>query len=270
MKNKLKVTEKLLDSLGLGLKVSDLPEDACIKRMHIDDAISEVSPHEGDRYSVGTITTIDVDSDGDVVLPSGLDTKRYEKNPVVLFQHNLNMPVGYAEKLVFNDDRVIAKTRYASTAEATKVHQLVKDRVLRTHSIGFITMAAEPRGSVAFDMIMADLQAKFPERFNEQTSKKVDRIVTKALMVEYSIVTIPANEEAVINEVKSAHHCKVEREAPEADPKQEEAAEDRKDAGNSAIEIKVVKRASCIKKIDTAKDREQRKLRGLYLSLWGA
>ena len=205
------------------------------------------------------------------MLPSSLDTRRYEKNPVVLFNHNLNMPVGYAEKLVFNDDRIMAKTRYASTPEARKVHQLVKDKVLRTHSIGFITLEAEVRGAVGFDTILTDLKSRYPERFDEERSKKVDRIVTKALMVEYSIVTVPSNEEAVINEVKAAKQEIEEKSHTSAEsatlPPEEPAADEQPET--KGFEIKVVKRASTIKKVMTAAQREQKRLQAVYESLWG-
>ena len=84
MKRKVKISDTLLKSLDLGITKDERPEDSCIKRMHFDGDYDEVLPHENDFYSVGTITSIDVDADGDVVLPSALDTKRYEKNPIPL------------------------------------------------------------------------------------------------------------------------------------------------------------------------------------------
>jgi phage head maturation protease len=221
-KSKLKINSKYLDKLGLDVSADELPTDACIKRVNFDSTLASplsynsdidvVEPHiignKKDEFSVGIITTIDVDSDGDVVLPKGIDTSRYEKNPVVLFQHNLNMPIGYAEEITVHDDKITAKTRYGSTEEAKKVHQLLKDKVLRTHSIGFVTLESEVRGTKAFELILNDLKSMFPDKFDEKTSKRVDRVVTKSLLLEYSVVTVPSNEEAVINEIKSIKDSK--------------------------------------------------------------
>jgi HK97 family phage prohead protease len=204
MKSKIKVTNKLLDSLDMGITKEELPENACVKRIHYESDIDEVRPHDDNYFAVGTITTIDVDSDGDVVLPKAIDMSRYEKNPVVLFNHNLANPIGYAEQIHVNEDKIIAKTRFGTTPEAQKVHQLVKDKVLRTHSIGFITRNYKVRGEQGFDELLKSIVSTYPERFDEIKSKKVDRIITDALLVEYSIVTVPANQEAVINEIKKA------------------------------------------------------------------
>ena len=227
-KNKLKINSKYLDKLGSDVTADELPSDACIKRVNFDSTstlasplsynsdIDVVEPHimgNKDEFSVGIITTIDVDSDGDVILPLGVDTSRYEKNPVVLFQHNLNMPIGFAEEINITEDKIVAKTRYGSTEEAKKIHQLLKDKVLRTHSIGFVALESVIRGTKDFEIILNELKSKFPNKFDEETSQRVDRVVTKSLLLEYSIVTIPANEEAVINEIKNIKISQDDKEA---------------------------------------------------------
>lgn len=284
MKNKIRVNKKYLDSLGLNIDADELPKDAIIKRINFNDDnkglfssssdLEQVKPHslvqeeegklEEGQYSIGTITTIDVDSDGDVVLPRGIDISRYEKNPVVLFQHNLDMPIGYAEELTVYDDRITAKTRFANTDEARKVHQLLKDNVLRTHSIGFVTLEFELKGTRAFDSIMKELKSKFPYKFTDEMSKRVDRIVTKSMLLEYSIVTIPANEEAVINEIKI---CKEQQELIEETSESSVKSEIKQE--NPQVKIKIVKRAKSINKLSTLKEREQERLKEAFLKLWG-
>ena len=316
MKNKIKINKKYLDSLGLNINTDELPKDAIIKRINFNEdvndvesgvdnkelfgpsGIDQVKPHNlvqqeedkvddiDEQYSVGTITTVDVDSDGDVVLPQGIDISRYQKNPVVLFQHNLDMPIGYAEEITVSDEKITAKTRFGSTDEAKKVHQLLKDKVLRTHSIGFVTLEFESRGTKNFESLMVDLKSKFPNKFTDEVSKRVDRVVTKALLLEYSVVTIPANEEAVINEIKS---CKKEEviksiedieeniediedieeniEVSEENIEKEENLVEKEET--KKISIKVVKRGSNIKRISTLQEREQEKLKNAYRKLWG-
>lgn len=284
MKKRIKVTAKLLESLGVDVEDLQLGQDSEIKRFDFDGGIEPDLEADGDNYSVGTITYIGVDADGDVLLPQGIDTRRYEKNPVVLFQHNLNMPIGYAEKLIVNEDGIVAKTKYGSTAEAVKVHQLLKDKVLRTHSVGFITLEALHKGGSGFDSALSSLKARFPAVFPEEKSQKVARIITKALLVEYSVVTIPANEDAVITEVKAVKG--EEKETKAAAPGLQSPVETTGEATGEApkkkedkslppapedgkIEIKILKRASNIRKVATADQVKCRKAQDLYLKLWG-
>jgi phage head maturation protease len=200
MKKTIKLTKKLVSKYDLDIDIDSIPEEnRVIKRISIDS-----EPVSADKGIVeGNISTIDIDSDGDVILPSAFDFERYKKNPVVLFNHSLNSPVGYAEKISVLDDRVTAITRFGNTAEAQKVYQLVKDRVLRTFSVGFLTLESIDRGDMNFKGVLNRLVDEYPHRFNAESIKSVDRIVTKAILIEYSIVTVPANEHAVVEEIKA-------------------------------------------------------------------
>jgi hypothetical protein len=43
---------------------------------------------------VATITTDSVDRDGEVVVPAGMNSKDYERNPVLLYEHDVLKPIG--------------------------------------------------------------------------------------------------------------------------------------------------------------------------------
>ena len=261
-----------MEKLGLAIDVDQI-EEKCVKRIKLDEEIQE----DEEGYTVGTISSISVDSDGDVVLPTAIDFSRYKMNPVVLLNHNLNQPIGYAEKISVHDDKIVAKTKYGNTPEAQKVYQLIKDKVLRTHSIGFITLEQVKRTDPHFKTITDKLQKEYPNKFTDDKVKTLDRIVTKALLIEYSIVTIPANEEAVMTEVKSVkNNEELEvKEEPKVEVKEEpkveelEVKEVKEVKEEPKIEIKVVKRGSKVKKVSTLKEREAKKLKDLYLKLWG-
>jgi 2'-5' RNA ligase len=224
MKKTIKVTRKYLSKLGFDLQAAEL-EGACIKRMHYNSDIDEVRPHDQDGYSVGKIMTIDVDGDGDVMIPTGIDISRYEKNPVVLFNHNQEDPIGYAEKILVTAEDITAKTRYGTTKQAQKIHQLVVDKVLRTHSIGFIPTQVLMRGTPGFQQAVGKLRSAYPAKFTQEKIDRIRRIILKAILVEYSIVTIPANEDAVMSEVKALSIAQEPQEqpqdAPEADTQDE-------------------------------------------------
>ena len=293
-KSKIKLTQKYIDSLGLDIKLEDIKEEnQYIKRVSVDP--SGMSPPEfiedkTGHYCIGTISTLDVDSDGDVVIPDGIDLTRFKKNPTVLFNHSLANPVAYSEELIVYPDLIRSKTKFGTTEEAQRVYQLVKDKVIRCHSIGFITKEYLVRGEKAFNDVLNVLVNTYPERFANKVNE-VMRIITKALLVEYSIVVIPANEEAVINEVKNlktteevkevvetteevAEEIKeVKEEVPKnvdkVEEKEEKKIEETKVEENKPIEIKIVKRNNPIVKKSTVESRKKEQMKELYIALWG-
>lgn len=201
MKQRFKLTAKFLKAAGLpaGL-IDEIPEDLrFVERKYLDGTEPEVTA----EYAEGLISTVDVDADGDVLIPDGIETARYAMNPVVLFNHDLNAPVGFSEAIRVGSDRVIARTKFGTTPECQKIYQLLKDRVLRTFSMGFIPLDAVLRGKPGFDASLKALAAAFPGRFSDEALKSIKRIVTRCMLIEYSVVTIPSNAHAVLTEIKS-------------------------------------------------------------------
>ena len=128
----------------------------------------------------GLASTDSIDRAGDIILHSawdqgGLDS--YRKNPIVLFNHQYNEPVG---KVI--DIQVVSEGLLV-TAEifkaATRVYELVKQGVLKTFSVGFM-----PK----------DLD------YNKQTD---GFIIKKAELLELSIVSVPCNQSALFSVSKS-------------------------------------------------------------------
>ena len=150
----------------------------------------------------GWISTIDIDADGEIVLPSAIKTDRYAKNPIVLYNHNLeNLPVAKCTALKITDKGIMASTEFASHQEAQDVYHLVKQGVLNTFSIGFIPIKYVKKGTSEFNTIVKDLQMKHPDKFKDLSDLK--QILVDAIMYEYSVVNVPANEDALILECKS-------------------------------------------------------------------
>ena len=274
MKDKIKITEKFLEGHGLDTDILENLKDTTIKRLSIDN---EEVLEQGEGFVSGIISDISIDSDGDVVLPKAFDFKRFQKNPVVLFNHSLAEPIGFVDDLSVSSQQVNAKVKFGKTPEAQKVYQLAKDGVLRTFSVGFITLE--------------EVRTKFPERFNDMNALSIDRIVTQALLVELSIVTIPANMNAVMSEIKALKGIdkkeavetkevtevidvpvekpavKVEEKALEVEQVEDEVVE--------VVEKKkiVIKKIGSIdpkiKKVSSLEIKKQQELNDTYLSLWG-
>ncbi len=151
----------------------------------VDGDARDVNDEE--RSVVSTITTDRVDSDKEVVLATGVNLKRHNKNPVVLFMHDPKAIVGKAvwTKLSADKRSIVAKTVFAKTELAEEVFQLIKGRFLRAWSIGMDPSTASGR----------ELTEKDVRKRNEWAGGRF--IIEKSDLLEFSAVSIPANEDAL-------------------------------------------------------------------------
>lgn len=128
----------------------------------------------------GMASTSDVDRVGDVIVPDawtkgGLDN--YTKNPIILFNHNYNNPIGKGTEFKVTD-KGLEITAEISKADP-RVATLVEQGILKTFSVGF--------------------RVKDADYMEETGGLKI----TDAELIEVSIVSIPANQSAVFEVVKS-------------------------------------------------------------------
>jgi len=130
------------------------------------------------------ITTASLDRQGDVVEPGGADVANYMRNPVVLADHDYSIHsiIGRATKLEIGNDSISATTQFAKTDLGQQAMSLVKSGMAKGWSIGF--------------------------RPIEHESMKDDKGVTRGFrykkweLLEYSLVAIPANPDAVMNAIQ--------------------------------------------------------------------
>ena len=88
------------------------------------------------------ISTTTVDSEGDVLLPKGCDYGRYQKNPVVYWNHDYKqLPIGKITKMVIEDEYIEADIQFAETSLAEEVYTLIKG--------GFLNCICRSRSSTA-------------------------------------------------------------------------------------------------------------------------
>jgi HK97 family phage prohead protease len=121
------------------------------------------------------------DSYGDIVRAEGWDLKRYRKNPIVLFNHSSNVPVGYSPKTVVEGKQLLAHVKLADEGTSEFIdtlYKLMKQRIVRAMSVGF--------QATADVNIMRDKDGNFLGlEFNGQE------------LLENSIVSVPANPNAL-------------------------------------------------------------------------
>jgi HK97 family phage prohead protease len=127
-----------------------------------------------------TISTGSVDRMGDTVAVDGWKLDQYKRNPVVLWAHDsASLPVGRAIAVFRDGERLRATMKFADTSFADRVRQQVDDGVVKATSVGFVPINfkfahEKARGGGAID-------------FTEQE------------LLEFSIVPIPANADALLN-----------------------------------------------------------------------
>lgn len=175
------------------------------QRLFTDTKIAFEAPGGKDmpeeRWVMARISTTAVDRDGDVMMPQGVDLTDFHKNPVVLFIHDGGkLPIGKAVGIRRRSDDVVAKVIFAKRppelpAEVEwvpdTVHHMFKEGVLRAFSVGFEIPPGGARPADKRDAV------KFGDT--------VRRVITRWKLVEFSVVPIPANQDALVLAVSKGY-----------------------------------------------------------------
>ena len=174
------------------------PEDMVIKRIS-GDVIKETNDETYE--STGYASTRVLDFSADVVVPEGINTSIFKKNPVIFYQHlTSHPPIGKATSIRKDDYGLKITIKYAveENEEASTIYKLVKGEYIRQHSMGFIPLEALRKGQSGFAELNKELKRKYPEYKGD-----AERIITKSLLLEVSVVNIADNQSAEIMNVKS-------------------------------------------------------------------
>lgn len=128
----------------------------------------------------GMASTNSIDRVGDVILAEAWSKGgllNYRKNPILLFNHNYNEPVGKVVEINVLDNglEIVGEISKA----AGKLYELIKDGVLSTFSVGFGIKNAD---------------------YLEETG---GLIIKDAELYEVSVVSVPCNQDATFSIAKS-------------------------------------------------------------------
>lgn len=120
------------------------------------------------------ITTENLDRYQEVISLEGWELEHYRSNPVVLWGHDHHqLPIGIATSIDIVDGKMVAKGKFAPHPFAQQIRQLYDLGVVRATSVGFIEKERE------------------------------GNLITKAELLEFSFVSVPANPYALSTLVKS-------------------------------------------------------------------
>jgi len=131
---------------------------------------SELSPY------TFVMSSSAIDRQGDIVMPEGIDISHFKKNPIALWSHNSNFPIGTWENIRVEGSKLLGDLKLAAAGTSKLIDELrslVEQRILKAVSIGFGVDEAVP--------IKQTGGYKF----------------TKTRLLECSLVSVPANQQAL-------------------------------------------------------------------------
>ena len=130
-----------------------------------------LSKREGEI--IGIASTEAVDRQGEMIKQDGWDLLNFKANPVIMASHNYaDFPIGKATDIAIEEGKLMFKMVFSkATEEAKQAYELVKEGILNCFSVGFIPREFDP---------------------NNQD------IITKAELLEISLVAVPANPQAIV------------------------------------------------------------------------
>ena len=82
-----------------------------------------------------------IDRSDEAVSPLGVDTKNFELNPILLFNHDFNQPIGKIIDMIVSEEGIKITAEVHKTSNPT-VYENVKNGILKAFSIGFIAKNA--------------------------------------------------------------------------------------------------------------------------------
>lgn len=117
------------------------------------------------------ISTADIDRSGESVSQDGWNLEMYKMNPIVLWGHDYySLPIGVCDSIELVEGKLVAKGRFApadANPFAQQVRRLYDAKIVRATSVGFIVSEMEGNN------------------------------ITKAELLEFSFVPVPANPYAL-------------------------------------------------------------------------
>ena len=146
----------------------------------------------------GFASTPTKDRHDDIVLPSAFEEtiqKDYKKNPIILFQHDTYNPIGKATYMSISEKGLYIEGLIVDE----KIEPKIQAGILKTLSIGYIPQEVEfkdKNGAVLNPDISDDRMRIWMEEGVTRTIKKLE-------LVENSIVSVPANPDAIFDMEKS-------------------------------------------------------------------
>jgi HK97 family phage prohead protease len=148
---------------------------------HSEDKGADIRDEE--RVARFVASDESVDRYGDVVMQDGWDLKAFRRNPVFLWMHNQDKPIGTVRPIEVVDGKLMATVKFydaGDSALSDYLWRLVKKRKLNAVSVGF-----NVKGADDYEAIRDENDRTTGYRFLNQE------------LLELSLVAVPANPNAL-------------------------------------------------------------------------
>lgn len=128
---------------------------------------------------------------GDIILPSAWNMDNFKKNPIILFNHDYDSPVGRGVDVKIKDGGLFLEAEignpssgYPLTKTQLETRSLLAQGILKAFSVGF-----------------------WPKDGDYDEEKGVF-IFTDVELLEVSIVSVPCQQDSLVEQVKGLNNCK--------------------------------------------------------------
>jgi HK97 family phage prohead protease len=147
-----------------------------------------------------TITTATLDRDGEVVIPQGMNATEYLKNPVLLWNHDSNLPVGRCVQLQRTDAGIVGEFEFAQRPDGFQgpyfpefAASLVAQGIVKGVSIGYATEQGGVRRATAED--------------RKRHGDAVHTVFNKWKLWEVSLAPVQSNPDALVSAIRKGAVC---------------------------------------------------------------
>ena len=176
----------------------EVKKDSLIERKEfIFNSIDTINEEEGSVYC--TISTEDVDRGGDMMIAAGIDITDFKKIPSVYVSHDYSLlPIAKCTEIHYLDKSIVAKIVFCREVPAIKnIWELVKSGTLKGVSIGFEALKVLQKGSKEFNSYIKEQGI--------MASEGLKRIIPAWKMYEFSVVSIPMNQNCYIKSLNDVN-----------------------------------------------------------------
>lgn len=155
-----------------------------------DDLADLGELQDGEFRGMASVFGMVIDAFTPTIMQRGAFTKTLKERSraiPILWQHRMDEPIGSPVHLLENENGLVLQAKISRTARGRDALTLMRDGVVRALSIGF-------------EAVVVEMQ--------EQADKSFIRFIKEARLVEVSVVTLGADPNALITEVRSANGSK--------------------------------------------------------------
>lgn len=195
---KVKAAFNLLLPEDIAFKVDallkTLPAD--LRKLHTHNYIAK-SIEKEDRIDISTITCENPDKDCEIVIAKGVNKEWYDRTKDVFFNHNWDseLPIGQNIWIkCYGGNALRAKTRYFARPEnhvgqwlPDTIWALINENALKGKSISFIITSPD------------DIRSPTTTEIEQRPEwKSANAIISKCMLLEYSVVSMPSQSDSLI------------------------------------------------------------------------